>query len=64
MARKVTQQKTSLRSPGGARPGLKRATYYLTKELIIRLKVHAARRQKDLSTVVRKALDEHLDVLR
>jgi hypothetical protein len=44
----------------GARPGLVRGAYYLTPDLVMRLKIRAAKDQSDLSTTVRAALAEYL----
>jgi hypothetical protein len=44
----------------GARRELKRATYYLTEDLIMRLKIRAARESKDQSTLIREILDQAL----
>ena len=45
---------------GGARPALKRATYYLTPDLIKDLKIRAATEGTDTSSLVRAALQSHL----
>ena len=42
------------------RKGFRRATYYLTPELIRRLKIRAAEDESDASTTVRAALEAFL----
>ena len=57
----ATHRKNSWRSEvSGARPRLVRGAYYLTPDLVLRLKIRAAKDRKDLSTTVRAALAEYL----
>ena len=57
---KAAKCTTRVRDGVGARPGLQRVTVYLSKELVVRLKVRAATDGGNLSSTVKAALEAFL----
>lgn len=61
MSKKAGRSQKSLKSPGGARPGLVRVGVYLPKDLVIDLKIRAATDGTSVSSIAQVAFKAYLD---
>lgn len=56
----MSKTKELIRPRTGARPALRRITFYLTPDLVRRVKIRAIHEETDASTLVRAALEAYL----